>query len=175
MSAAASLGLSLLWDTDLGLSHVDKYMYSSEEHIKAGALFATGILNTSVRTEVDAALALLGEYVTNPSLALRTASITGLGLAYAGSHRDDLMQLLLPILADDALSMEIVGLTALSLGFVFVGSGNGEIAEAIMVALMEREPKYLDEKWARFMALGLAFLYLGNSRTSPASSIKLTV
>lgn len=35
MSAAASLGLSLLWDTDIGLSHVDKYTYSSEEHIKA--------------------------------------------------------------------------------------------------------------------------------------------
>ena len=36
MSAAASLGLSLLWDTDVGLSHVDKYTYSSEEHIKVG-------------------------------------------------------------------------------------------------------------------------------------------
>ena len=35
MSAAASLGLSLLWDTDVGLTHVDKYTYSSEEHIKA--------------------------------------------------------------------------------------------------------------------------------------------
>ena len=34
MSASASLGLSLLWDTDVGLSHVDKYTYSSEEHIK---------------------------------------------------------------------------------------------------------------------------------------------
>lgn len=34
MSATASLGMSLLWDTDVGLSHVDKYMYSSEEYIK---------------------------------------------------------------------------------------------------------------------------------------------
>ena len=34
MSAAASLGLSLLWDTDVGLSHVDKYTYASEEYIK---------------------------------------------------------------------------------------------------------------------------------------------
>lgn len=33
-SAAASLGLSLLWDTDIGLSQVDKYTYSSEENIK---------------------------------------------------------------------------------------------------------------------------------------------
>lgn len=34
MSAAASLGLSLLWDPDVGLSHVDKYTYSAEEYIK---------------------------------------------------------------------------------------------------------------------------------------------
>lgn len=34
MSAAASLGLSLLWETEVGISHVDKYTYSNEEHIK---------------------------------------------------------------------------------------------------------------------------------------------
>lgn len=37
MSAAASLGLSLLWDTDVGLSQVDKYTYSAEEHIKVSS------------------------------------------------------------------------------------------------------------------------------------------
>jgi 26S proteasome regulatory subunit N1 len=41
MSAAASLGLSLLWDTDVGLSHVDKYTYSAEEHIKVGNLLVS--------------------------------------------------------------------------------------------------------------------------------------
>jgi 26S proteasome regulatory subunit N1 len=46
MSTATSLGLSFLWDTDVGLSLIDKYTYSSKEHIKAGALFTTGLLNT---------------------------------------------------------------------------------------------------------------------------------
>lgn len=41
MSAAASLGLSLLWDTDLGLSHVDKYTYSEEEYIKVSQLMSS--------------------------------------------------------------------------------------------------------------------------------------
>jgi 26S proteasome regulatory subunit N1 len=36
MMSAASLGLSLLWDTEVGLSHIDKYTYSAEEHIKVG-------------------------------------------------------------------------------------------------------------------------------------------
>jgi len=39
--------------TDVGLSHVDKYTYSFEGHIKAGALFATGLLNTGNPTNSD--------------------------------------------------------------------------------------------------------------------------
>jgi 26S proteasome regulatory subunit N1 len=77
LSASASLGLSLLWDTDFGLSHVDKYTYSSEEYIKAGALLATGILHCGIRTEGDAAMALLSEHVDNKSVLLRTNAIMG--------------------------------------------------------------------------------------------------
>jgi 26S proteasome regulatory subunit N1 len=58
-------------------------------------------------------------------------------------------------------SMGIASLSALAIGFVFVGSGSGEVAGTILQTLMEREDRFLDEKWARFMALGLAFLYLG--------------
>jgi 26S proteasome regulatory subunit N1 len=63
--------------------------------------------------------------------------------------------------ADDSVSMEIASLSALAIGFVFVGSGSGDVAGTILQTLMEREDKCLDEKWARFMVLGLAFLYLG--------------
>ncbi|KAI1798120.1 armadillo-type protein [Ganoderma leucocontextum] len=161
LSATASLGLSVLWDTDEGLSQVDKYTYSSEEHIKAGAFLAFGILNSGVRTEADAALALLGEYVENKSVSLKTSAIIGLGLAYAGAQRADIMDLILPYVADEGVSMEVASLASLALGFIFVGSGNGEIASTILQTLMEREDKYLDEKWARYMVLGLALLYLG--------------
>lgn len=96
MSAAASLGLSLLWDTDGGLSHVDKYTYSSEEHIKveacdstpklhadclsvgqSGALLAIGIMHSGVRNDSDSARALLVDYLDNKSVPLRTSAITG--------------------------------------------------------------------------------------------------
>jgi hypothetical protein len=39
MSTAASLGLSLLRDTEVGLSHIDKYTYSAEEYIKVSGFF----------------------------------------------------------------------------------------------------------------------------------------
>lgn len=89
-----------------------------------------------------------------------------LGLAHAGHQREDLVSLLLPLVADDDVNMEIASLAALSLGFIFVGSCHGEIASTILQTFMERDDKVLSEKWARFMALGLALLYLGSSPTS---------
>jgi len=52
-------------------------------------------------------------------------------------------------------------MTALALGFIFVGSANAEIAELILTTLTERTDAVLSEKWSRFMALGLALLYVG--------------
>ncbi|KAJ7733825.1 hypothetical protein B0H14DRAFT_3898863 [Mycena olivaceomarginata] len=152
------------WDTDLGLSYVDKYTYSSEEYMKAGALLATGILNSGVRTEADVAKGLIGEYVDNKSVPLKMSGIIGLGLAYAGSHREDLLQLLIPHISDDGVTIEIVSLATLALRFIFVGSENGEITGTILQTLMEKAERGdtgLDEKWARYIALGLGLLYLG--------------
>jgi 26S proteasome regulatory subunit N1 len=80
------------------------------------------MLNTGIRTEGDFALSLLGEYTENKSVPLKTSAFMGLALAYAGSHREDLLAYLLPHVADDTITMEISGLAALALGFIFVGS-----------------------------------------------------
>jgi 26S proteasome regulatory subunit N1 len=61
MAAAASVGLLQLWDIDEGLETVDKYMESQEEHIKAGAYLALGILNSGIKNDSDAAFAILSD------------------------------------------------------------------------------------------------------------------
>ncbi|KAG2116801.1 hypothetical protein DEU56DRAFT_164001 [Suillus clintonianus] len=68
---------------------------------------------------------------------------------YAGSHREDLLVLLLPAVADDGVSVEIAALSAPALGFVFVGSGNEEITSTILQTLMEKDDKALDETTGR--------------------------
>lgn len=73
------------------------------------------------------------------------------------------MELLLPSIGDEATSMEIASISALALGFIFVGSSNGDVAMAILQTMMERSEIELKEKWARFLGLGLALLYLGES------------
>ena len=76
-SAAASLGMCVLWDTNEGLGEVDKYTYLNDEKIKGGALVATGMLQCNVRDENEAVVALLEDFVTDKSALLRRSAIVG--------------------------------------------------------------------------------------------------
>ncbi len=164
MSTAASMGMLLQWDVEGGLDKIDKFNYVQEEPIKAGALLATGILNSGVRMEADPALALLGDTdnLQHKSTSMRMASIMGLGLSHAGSNKEDLLELLLPIVEDSSIDMQLSAMAAVSLGMIFVGSSNHQVSEAIANTLMDEDrQKQMKDKWTRFMALGLALLYFG--------------
>ncbi|CAB4057994.1 PSMD2 [Lepeophtheirus salmonis] len=151
MSAMASLGMILLWDVDGGLLKIDKYLYSLDEPIKAGALLACGIVNAGVRNDCDPALALLSDYVLHKSEIMRCGAIFGLGLAYAGSNRKDVISLLLPVFGDEKVSMEIIGITALA------------------CVLMEKKESDLKDPFAKFLPLGIGLCYLGKQEMSEAT------
>jgi 26S proteasome regulatory subunit N1 len=91
--------------------------------------------------EADATLTLLGKYTENKSVPLKTSAIIGLGLAYAGSHHEDILTLLLPHITDDAASMEISSLAALA-GFHLCGKqewrGNGYYPSSIYGEVQQR-------------------------------------
>ncbi|QUC16831.1 uncharacterized protein UV8b_01072 [Ustilaginoidea virens] len=164
MSTVASMGTLLLWDIENGLDKIDRYTYSSEPEISAGAMLAIGIMNSGVRLDSDPALALLGdaEKLHHSNILIRTACIMGLGLSYAGSNKEDLLELLLPIINDSTQDMQIVAMAALSCGLIFVGSSHPEVTEAIVTALMDEDRKsQLTDKWTRFLALGLGLLFFG--------------
>uniref|UniRef100_A0A3B4FXR5 26S proteasome non-ATPase regulatory subunit 2 n=1 Tax=Pundamilia nyererei TaxID=303518 RepID=A0A3B4FXR5_9CICH len=153
LSAAASLGMILLWDVDGGLTQIDKYLYSSEDYIKSGALLACGIVNSGVRNECDPALALLSDYVLHNRECL-------LGLAYAGSNREDVLSLLLPVMGDSKSSMEVVGVTALACGMIAVGTCNGDVTSTIVQTIMEKNEQELKDTYARWLPLGLGLNHL---------------
>ncbi|EEH10113.1 26S proteasome regulatory subunit [Histoplasma capsulatum G186AR] len=164
LSTAASMGMLLQWDVEEGLDKIDKFTLIEEEQIKAGGLLGIGILNSGVRLDADPAMALLSESIgpEAESVHVRVAAIMGLGLAYAGSCKEELLELLLPIVEDVALDMQISAMAAVSLGMIFVGSSNHQVSEAIATTLMDEErQRQMKDKWTRFMALGLALLYFG--------------
>lgn len=175
LSAAASLGTLLMWDIEGGLAQIDKYLYSQEDNIQAGALLAIGIVSIGVKNESDPALALLSEKINAEKKCLRTASIMGyflylssLGIAYAGVPRDEILELLLPLVSDITVTMEISAMAALSLGLVYCGTCNGEITSTVLQTLMEREDAELSDPFAKFMGAGLALLFLGKQDAAEA-------
>ncbi|KAF1964643.1 26S proteasome regulatory complex, non-ATPase subcomplex, Rpn1 subunit [Bimuria novae-zelandiae CBS 107.79] len=164
LSTAASLGMLMMWDVEMGLDKIDPYTTVEEDYVKAGAMLANGISTSGVRNDSDPAMALLGdeENLTHKNIHVRVASIMGLGLAYAGSNKEELLEILLPIVTDTNLDMQLSAMAALSLGLIFVGSANGEVTDALMNTLLDEDrSKQLKDKWTRFMALGLALLFFG--------------
>jgi len=54
-----------------------------------------------VRNEADPAFALLSEHLDSGNVLLRNAAIVGLGIAYSGSCREDLLERMSPLVLDN--------------------------------------------------------------------------
>lgn len=178
LSATASLGLILLWDVDGGLSPIDKYLYSAEDYIKSGALLACGIVNCGIRNEVDPALALLSDYVIHSNNTMRIGAILGLGLAYAGSNRSLVLDLIGSVFNTEkrnGSTMEVMGISALALGMIAVGSCNSEVTEILLQTIMDRTESDLKDTYARYLPLGLGLIYLGRQEAVEAIIATLEV
>ncbi|XP_016148259.1 26S proteasome non-ATPase regulatory subunit 2 [Sinocyclocheilus grahami] len=152
LSAAASLGMILLWDVDGGLTQIDKYLYSSEDYIKSGALLACGIVNSGVRNECDPALALLSDYVLHNSNTMRIGAIFG-----------------------PCVFLQVAGVTALACGMIAVGSCNGDVTSTILQTIMEKSEQELKDTFARWLPLGLGLNHLGKGEAIETTLAALQV
>ena len=163
VSTMASAGMLMLWDVESGLDRIDRFELVKEKGVDAGMKLGFGIMNSGVRSDSagDPTFALLTDFEDKP-VNVKVASIMGLGLAYAGSNREDILEILLPFVTDTSLDMQISAMAALSLGLVFVGSAQSDVSEAIIQTFLDEDrEKQLKDKWTRFMTLGLALLYFG--------------
>uniref|UniRef100_A0A7S3DF00 26S proteasome non-ATPase regulatory subunit 2 n=1 Tax=Palpitomonas bilix TaxID=652834 RepID=A0A7S3DF00_9EUKA len=169
LAASASLGSLLLWDVDGGLSEIDKLLYSDKDLIKAGALLATGIINLSVRSDNDPALALLSEYVEDVKKGgeVQKCAVIGLGMAYAGSSREDVIEILAEFLESEVetknkkVSMEIFCWAVLSIGLVCCGSGDNELANKMATSILSRSEEDWKQTTLRYAFTGLALIFTG--------------
>lgn len=162
LSTTASIGSIHQWDID-GLQNLDKYLYSTEDEIKAGALLGMGLVGSGVHDEVEPVLLLLQDYVTSTNKKLSSSAILGLALSFSGSQNEDLLNLLLPLVSDTEVPLEVSALSALALGHAFVGTCNGDITSTILQTLLERDFEQLKSKWIKFLALGLGLLFMGKA------------
>lgn len=109
---------------------------------------------------------ILGEFLRKSSpiqlhLLLCVFRVVGLGLAYAGSNRSEVLDLLLPVLSEANAPMELVGLAALSCGLIAVGAKTFDVTSAVLQCLMEKTPEDLKDPFAKFLPLALGLCFLG--------------
>ncbi|KAK8657304.1 hypothetical protein V6N13_035551 [Hibiscus sabdariffa] len=165
ISAAASLGMILLWDVDFGLPQMCNYICCNDNYVIAGALLGVGLVNCNVDKNFYRAFPILRNYLGNEDSAIRIGAIMGLGIAYTGAQKNKIRRLLTAILKDGKETpLDVIAFTAISLGLVCVGSYNETAAQAIVDALMVRSESEMEEPLTRLLALGYGLLYLGQER-----------
>lgn len=168
LAAVASLGMIMLWDAD-SVNAIDKYMEAKEDYIKAGARLAVGIACSGMRDEEsDIAYAVLSDYVEDQKRDIRVGTILGLGLAYAGQAKEDLLETLEPLIEADE-PPEISCFAALALGLSFIGTGNDQIVGDIIADCLERTKEQLDDPMFLFHCLAMGLLFLGRREDSEAT------
>ena len=64
-----------------------------------------------------------------------------------------------PILNDAKAPLDVISFVVLSLGLIYVGSYNEEVAQAIIFALMDQSESELGEPLTRLLPLSLGLLY----------------
>lgn len=160
-AASASIGMLLLWDIDEGFSQIDKFMESTNDLIRAGSYMAVGLVNSGIRGEMDPVFALLADKLESGTEYEKVGALMGLSFTYAGSAREDILEVVNPMVLDGDNTIEVAGVAALVLGLIYIGTCNEDCVSTIVQALMEREPQDLDSPYARYMALGLGLLFFG--------------
>jgi len=85
--------------------------------------------------------------------------LLGLGLAYAGTGREDVCEFLLGYLS--SATVEIQSIAALALGLVFCGCGYSQAAEELGNFLVSVDEAVLKAPTLRFFSLALGLMFLG--------------
>jgi 26S proteasome regulatory subunit N1 len=130
----------LLWDIDEGLSKIDKYMEATDDYVVAGSYMAMGLINSGIKNECDPVFAVLSEKLTEENnLNRKIGALLGLSFTYAGSAREDLLEIISPIILDTSNPIELSAIASLVLGLIFVGTCDNDAADSILGTIMERD------------------------------------
>ncbi|EAR97380.1 26S proteasome regulatory subunit (macronuclear) [Tetrahymena thermophila SB210] len=171
-AATSSIGLIDMWDIESGTEHINEYLNLSDGYGKQGALIGIGLFSSGIVDENLTAKALLESELSSKDELCKLGAIIGLGMAYAGSANEDLKAIFEPIFSDSSSKLQITAFAALSLGLIFVGKCDEDISQWIIQILAEyasSTEKYLDTHLARYFAVAMGLLFLGQQERAEAT------
>lgn len=172
LAAVASLGLVSLWNPDVGSGSISRYLDTEQNdiHKYAGGLLGMGICETGINSAANIAVNLVVPAVEdtedprNSEVVVKICSSLGLAIACVGNPvegSEEAVKLMQDYLKNDELEASVRFFAALSIGLVYVGTANSEIASEIIETLFEFDETSLKHPSAKFAILGWALIYLG--------------
>eukprot|EP01130_Rhizamoeba_saxonica_P002470 TRINITY_DN12264_c0_g1_i1.p1 TRINITY_DN12264_c0_g1~~TRINITY_DN12264_c0_g1_i1.p1 ORF type:complete len:888 (-),score=227.22 TRINITY_DN12264_c0_g1_i1:22-2463(-) len=176
ISATASAGLIMLWDSEVGPNKVDKYGHIDDPYVKAGMVLSIGVLSANVRTIFDIAFGYIADQLEENQSALtkKTASLA-LGIGYAGSGHEDAKEILQTIIEEGNPSIEVLSQAVLGLGLLYVGSCDPDISDLLINVVMDKGfDDSLENTHCRYMCLGLGLVYLGQQEKCEVAAAALS-
>lgn len=85
-----------------------------------------------------------------------------MGLAYAGTNRQDVLNLLLPVIQSPDVPLEVLAVVSVSCGLIAVSSLDSEVSSVLINKLIDnKDTQTITNNNMRFLLLGLGLLYLG--------------
>ncbi|CAG8438595.1 3197_t:CDS:10 [Ambispora gerdemannii] len=173
LSAAASLGMIMLWDTDVGLSHIDKYTFSTEDNIKRALLIIRTYNQLLVGT---IAIILSIDSSTNCSIIacriFQAGTFLAIGLVHAGvrNENDPAFALLSEQIENKSAIIRISAIVGL--GMAYVGSHDDKILELLLPMVNDTT---LSMEIASLAALSLGMIFVGECHGEITSIILQTM
>ncbi|KCV72142.1 hypothetical protein H696_01546 [Fonticula alba] len=171
---AAALGMLSMWDIDAGVALLDPLLTGD---MSEGAVFGLGLVSSNVRHQMDILFLMLSGYLESDDPQVVRSAVLALGMAYSGSGRPDVADLLCNILADPSQPFDLCCFAGLALGLVQAGTADGESIAAFLDALICRDQQasactgptaaapggaaLSSDPCSHFLVLGLALLLLG--------------
>ena len=136
MTSVASLGFIYYQNFEEFSTILAEYFDLKDGYAKAGACIALGLSSTGIRDDNDPCFALLFDQLQSEDNTMKLGATIGLGLAYANTQKEDLLEQLCLMITDETLPLELSVNSALALGLIFQSSGNEEIINSIITAML---------------------------------------
>ncbi|PPS07990.1 hypothetical protein GOBAR_AA12666 [Gossypium barbadense] len=173
MNVVASLGMILLWNVDSRFAQIDKYLHSDDNYVIDGALLGAGLVNYSVTNDYD--LVSFFQIFISWFVAQDEQVSLSLLLFFIGctSFSNSIHLFLTAILKHENVFHDLIVFTVISLGLVYVGSSNGEVAQEIADALTGRSVSELGQPIIRLLVLFLGLIYLGKQMINLSQNQKM--
>ncbi|KAG9392786.1 hypothetical protein J8273_5818 [Carpediemonas membranifera] len=156
----ASLGFIHMWSFDEGPNKIAPYLLCEDNDVVAGACLALGTVFAGVQSDYDVPLHMLTPHLSSSEERIRVCAALGIGIAYAGTDRGDVVETLLS--ADIQGDYRFGAHIALAVGLIAIRTGNAAYAN-IVIALTAEVPAETIEasQYTKLYALSLALMFFG--------------